>query len=73
MTGSGYSIDVAELTPRMRAVLRSAATGASARTTALELHVSEGTVKTIRAAACARLGASNLVAAVAIAYQRGEL
>ena len=70
---SGYSRDVVELTPRMRAVLLSAAGGASARATALELHVSEGTVKTVRAAACARLGASNLVAAVVIAYRRGEL
>jgi DNA-binding NarL/FixJ family response regulator len=57
----------------MRAVLSSAASGASARETAVELHVSEATIKTVRAAACARLEAPNIVAAVATAFRRGEL
>ena len=57
----------------MRDVLRSAAAGASARETGLELHVSVGTVKTVRAAACARLEAPNLIAACVTAYRRGEL
>lgn len=73
MTLRGYSPDVLELTPRMRAVLQSAAAGRTELETALELHVSVSTVKTIRAAAIARLGASNVVAAVAIAVRNGEL
>lgn len=70
---AGYSPAVVELTPRMRAVLRSAAHGATVQTSALELGISAATVKTIRAAACSRLGASNLVAAVATAIERGDL
>ena len=74
MTGlRGYSAEVVELTPRMRAVLLSAAAGRTAGETALELHVSEATVRSIRAAACSRLGASNVVAAVATALRAGEL
>jgi DNA-binding CsgD family transcriptional regulator len=69
----GYSAEVAELTPRMRAVLSSAAVGRTAAETARELLVSEATVRSIRAAACSRLGASNVVAAVAIAVRSGEL
>jgi DNA-binding NarL/FixJ family response regulator len=57
----------------MRDVLRSAAAGASARETAGELHVSVGTVKTVRAAACARLEARNVTVAVLIAFKRGDL
>lgn len=74
MSAGGYSSDhERELTPRMRAVLRLAAAGASTIETGVELHVSAGTVKTIRAAAVARLEARNVTAAVAIAVRRGEL
>ena len=70
----GYSDDGERgLTPRMRDVLRSAAQGSSARETGRELHLSESTIKTVRAAACARLEARNVTAAVAIAYRRGDL
>lgn len=69
----GYSPTVSALTPRMRAVLVSAASGRPARATALELHVSEQTVRSIRAAACSRLGVPNVVAAVAVLARRGEL
>jgi DNA-binding NarL/FixJ family response regulator len=75
MTGRlrGYSDDRHELTPRMRQILLSAARGASARQTAAELGVAEQTVKSVRAAACARLDAPNMVAAVAAALRRGDL
>lgn len=59
-----YSPGPRELTPRMRAVLLAAASGQKVRETALELHVSEQTVRSIRAAACARLHVSNVTAAV---------
>jgi len=73
MTLRGYSDDVVELTPRMRAVLVSASLGRTAGETALELRVSEATVWTIRSAACARLGASNVTAAVSTAIRAGVL
>lgn len=73
MTLRGYSEDVVELTPRMRAVLRAAAAGKTERETARELGVAFATVKTERAAALARLGARNVVQAVAIVASRGEL
>lgn len=72
MSHRGYSSS-GPLTPRMRDVLGSAAAGLTAGETALELVVSESTVKAIRSAACARLHAPNVVAAVAIAMRRGEL
>ena len=68
---SGYSRDRLELTPRMRAVILSAAAGANVVETAGELHVAPSPVKTIRAAACVRLGAPNIVAAVAIYFRDG--
>lgn len=70
VTTRGYSDELDALTPRMLAVLRSAACGASAGETAGELHVAEATVRGIRSAALARLGARNVVEAVAIAYGR---
>lgn len=73
MSSRGYSDDVDELTPRMRAVLVSAAAGRTERETAAELGVSYATVKSVRAAALARLHARNVVEAVAIALTRGEL
>lgn len=73
MTSRGYSDNVGELTARMRDVLAAAACGRTERETAGELHVSLGTVKAVRAAAVARLGAHNTVEAVAIALRRGEL
>jgi len=72
MTSRGYGARD-QLTPRMREVLRGAAAGETARETGLCLHISTSTVKTIRAAACDRLEARNVTAAVAIAYRRGEL
>ena len=68
----GYADD-GGLTPRMRDVLGAAARGKRIRATAAELHVSEQTVRSLRAAACARLGAPNITAAVVIALRRGEL
>lgn len=65
--------DAPELTPRMRDVLAAAAAGRTVAETARELHVSAGTVKTIRAAACARLQAGNVTAAVYAAVTRGAL
>jgi DNA-binding NarL/FixJ family response regulator len=70
---AGYSTEVTELTPRMRDVLVAAVAGKPAKTTAYELHLSESTVWALRAAACARLEASNITAAVYIAAKRGEL
>lgn len=69
---TGYAIAGA-LTPRMRDVLRSAACGASARESAGELALSVYTVNNIRAAAIVRLGARNIVHAVYLARERGEL
>lgn len=73
MTLRGYSADVVELTPRMRDVLLAAALGRTAIETALELRLSEATVWSVRAAACSRLGASNVTAAVALAIRDGAL
>jgi DNA-binding NarL/FixJ family response regulator len=70
---AGYSTQVTELTPRMRDVLAAAASGKPAKTTAYELHLSESTIAKLRAAACARLDAPNITAAVYIAARRGEL
>jgi DNA-binding NarL/FixJ family response regulator len=70
---AGYTTERTELTPRMRDVLASAAAGNPTKVTALQLHVSESTVWALRAAACARLEASNITAAVYIAARRGEL
>jgi two-component system response regulator DesR len=64
--------DAGALTPRMRDVLRAAAAGANVAETAGELHVSAGTVASVRAAVLVRLGARNITEAVAIAY-RDEL
>jgi two-component system response regulator DesR len=73
MIGS-YSIEAGRsLTPRMRDVLRSAAAGASVGETAGELRISEGTVRTLRAALLARLDVRNMTAAVDEARRRGEL
>ncbi len=57
----------------MREVLQAAALGRTVAQTAVELHVSEGTVWSVRAALCARLGAPNVTAAVLAAVRRGEL
>lgn len=70
---TGYSGDVASLTPRMLDVLRAAARGSTAEQTGAELYISVHTVKTIRAAACSRLGVSNVTAAVAITIRAGRL
>ena len=67
----GYSETRVELTPQMRRVLLEAAAGRTSLQTSRELCVSEQTVKSVRAAACARLVAPNIVAAVAIALRRG--
>jgi DNA-binding NarL/FixJ family response regulator len=72
MPTTGYAIAGA-LTPRMREVLRSAANGAAAKETAIELRLSVFTVNNIRAAAIVRLGARNIVHAVYIARERGDL
>jgi len=69
----GYSRDRLELTARMVAVLGSAARGRTELETAGELGVSIYTVRTIRSAAIARLGARNVVEAVAITTRRGLL
>lgn len=74
MTTSSYSIAAGrDLTPRMLDVLRAAAAGKTAKGTALELGVTEATVKTIRAALCERLGASNMASAIGEAARRGKL
>jgi len=68
-----YSDDVVTLTPRMRQVLAAAGAGRTVAETALELHIAEATVRTIRAAACTRLAVANVTAAVLAADRRGEL
>jgi DNA-binding NarL/FixJ family response regulator len=73
VTHRGYSRERGELTPRMRAVLVSASLGHTERETALELHIAVGTVKSVRAAAIARLGARNTSGAVGELGRRGEL
>jgi DNA-binding NarL/FixJ family response regulator len=70
----GYSDHaMRRLTPRMVDVLRAAASGRTALETALELGVSEQTIKSERAAACARLQVPNTIAAVAAAIRSGAL
>lgn len=73
MSLRGYSDDTAELTPRMRQVLLSAAAGHTAQQTARDLHISEATVASIRSAAYTRLRVRNITAAVAELGRRGEL
>ena len=72
MREHGYA-ESGPLTPRMRDVLRHASLGLTVRETGAVLYVSESTVRTIRAAACVRLGTTNVVAAVAVAIRKGEL
>lgn len=69
----GYSDEVASLTPRMVDVLRSASLGRTAGETALELYISEHTVRSIRAAALARLGVPTIGAAIAVSIRAGRL
>lgn len=73
MTTGSYSEERVELTPRMRDVLVSAADGRTVTQTARELGISEGTVKSVRAAALARLHAASMAHAIALALRRGEL
>lgn len=69
-----YSVEAGRpLSPRMRDVLRSASRGGTTASTALELGVSEATVKSVRSALLARLGVSTMTAAVLEASKRGEL
>lgn len=68
----GYA-ETGALTPRMRDVLRCAAAGRTAAETARELHIAEGTVWSVRAALCVRLGVVSMPAAVLQAVRRGEL
>jgi DNA-binding CsgD family transcriptional regulator len=71
---AGYSSSSARpLTPRMRDVLAAAGAGLTRAQTALALGIAEPTVATERKAACARLGAPNVTAAVLLAARRGEL
>jgi len=70
MPAGSYRTDGA-LTGRLARVLSGAAEGETARDTARVLCVSPHTVANERAAAIARLGARNLVNAVAIAQRRG--
>lgn len=62
-----------DLTPRMLDVIRAAAAGSSVKGTALELGVSRATIRTVRAAAFARLDVHSMPAAIAEAYRRGAL
>jgi DNA-binding NarL/FixJ family response regulator len=72
MKTRSYSDDVRRpLTPRMLDVLRCAAEGASIAETAGELGIAPATVRSIREAACARLEAPNIIAAVHAVYRRG--
>ena len=73
VTARSYSRRRVDLTPRMRDVLRAAAHGSSVDETAGELHIAPGTVRAVRQAALVRLGARNVVQAVAVAIERGEL
>ena len=70
---AGYADGDRPLTPRMRDALDGRARGETARQTATRLGLTEPTVKTILAAARARLEASSSTAAVAIALRRGLL
>lgn len=69
----GYTDAPAPLTPRMRAVLASAAAGHTAAQTAADLGVAVSTVRSIRAAVYVRLEVHTITAAVAVAAKRGEL
>lgn len=62
---------VAELTDRERDVLRRMARGATNREIALELHVSEGTVKSHVGAIFTKLGARDRAAAIVFAFDHG--
>jgi two-component system response regulator DesR len=74
MIVGGYSVEAGRpLSPRMRDVVRSASRGGTTASTALELGVTEATVKSIRSAALGRLGVSTIAAAVLEASKRGEL
>jgi DNA-binding NarL/FixJ family response regulator len=73
VTPAGYSDTARHLTPRMRAVLDQAASGLTVNQAAAVLGVTPSTVRTIRAAACSRLNARNVVEAVAIAERAGIL
>lgn len=70
---AGYADGARPLSPRMRDVLAAAAAGRTVTQTALELHVAEATVWSVRAALCARLEVPNVTAAVLAAVRRGEL
>jgi len=74
MTGPGsYALDAARgLSPRMRDVL-GGPPGEHVKETARRLSIAEGTVRTIRQAAFAILGVSNMEAARTEARRRGEL
>jgi DNA-binding NarL/FixJ family response regulator len=73
MTHRGYSRERLELTPRMRAVLLAASHGRTELETARELHIGYSTVKSVRAAAVARLGVRNVSEAIGELGRRGEL
>ena len=73
MSLRGYSDEQPALTARMRAVLLLASLGRTELQTATELGITLYTVKSVRAAAIARLEVSNVTAAVAVAVRRGEL
>lgn len=72
MKARGYG-DAGELSPRMRQVLQLAAGGHTVPDTAALLHVSVYTVRATREAACVRLEASNVTAAVATAIREGRI
>jgi DNA-binding NarL/FixJ family response regulator len=62
---------LSELTDRERTVFAQLATGASNREIALELHLSEGTVKIHVGRILAKLGLRDRVQAVVLAYESG--
>lgn len=70
---SSYARGSLPLTRAQRNVLELAARGLTVKESARELGRSASTVKDERAAACARLGARNVVAAVYAATRSGEL
>lgn len=59
------------LTPTQLLVLRRACWGDSARETAVQLGIEYETVRTYRKQLCAKLGARNMVHAVALFYGLG--
>ena len=73
MSGRGsYALEAGrELSPRMVDVLRKAAQGANVNETASELGIAEGTVRTIKQAAFARLGVHSITAAITEARRQG--